>query len=32
MGDVIYNGVGPRADAAIDSYLFRIKAEGETNE
>jgi len=25
MGDVFYNSVGPRADAAIESYLFRIR-------
>jgi hypothetical protein len=27
MGDVFYNSVGPRADAAIDSYLRRIEGE-----
>lgn len=34
MGDVFYDSVGPRADAAIDSYLhlFRTRTEGETDE
>jgi hypothetical protein len=32
MGDVFYNSVGPRADAAIESYLFRIQSEGATDE
>ena len=32
MGDVFYNSVGPRADAAIESYLFRIRSEGATDE
>jgi hypothetical protein len=32
MGDVFYNSVGPRADVAIESYLFRIRSEGETDE
>lgn len=34
MGDVFYDSVGSRADAAIDSYLylFRIRTEGETDE
>ena len=32
MGDVFYDGVGPRADAAIDSYLFRTGVEGEADE
>lgn len=32
MGDVFYNSVGPRADAAIDSYLFRARSEGETDD
>lgn len=32
MGDVFYNSVGPRADAAIDSYLFRTRSEGDTDE
>ena len=31
-GDVFYNSVGPRPDAAIDSYLFRTRIEGETDE
>jgi hypothetical protein len=32
MGDAFYDSVGPRADAAIDSYLFRTRIEGETDE
>jgi hypothetical protein len=32
MGDVFYDSVGPRADAAIDSYLFFTRTEGETDE
>jgi hypothetical protein len=32
MGNVFYDSVGPRADAAIDSYLFRTRTEGETDE
>jgi hypothetical protein len=32
MGDVFYHSVGPRADVAIESYLFRIRSEGETDE
>lgn len=32
MGDVFYDSVGPRADAAIDSYLFGTRTEGETDE
>jgi hypothetical protein len=31
MGDVFYNSVGPRADAAIESYLYRTRGEGETD-
>lgn len=32
MGDVFYDSVGLRADAVIDSYLFRTRTEGETDE
>lgn len=32
MGDVFYNSVGPRADVAIDSYMFRTRTEGDTDE
>lgn len=32
MGDVFYDSVGPRADAVIDSYLFRTRAEGDSDE
>lgn len=32
MGDVFYDGVGPRADAVIDSYLFRTRTEGDSDE
>lgn len=32
MGDVFYDSVGARADAATDSYLFRTRTEGETDE
>jgi hypothetical protein len=32
MGDVFYDSVGPRADAVIDSYLFRTRTEGDSDE
>ena len=32
MGDVFYHSVGPRGDAAIESYLYRTRDEGETDE
>lgn len=32
MGDVFYNSVGPRSDAAIDSYLFGTRTEGDSDE
>jgi hypothetical protein len=32
MGDVFYNSVGPRADATIDSYLFRTRTKGDSDE
>jgi hypothetical protein len=32
MGDVFYSSVGPRADAAIDSYMFRTRTEGESDD
>ena len=32
MGDVFYDSVGPRADAAIESYLLRTRTEGDSDE
>ena len=32
MGDVFYNSVGPRADAAIDSYLHSEATEAQSDE
>lgn len=32
MGAVFYDSVGPRADAVIDSYLFRTRSEGDSDE
>jgi hypothetical protein len=32
MGDVFYNSVGPRADAAIESFLYRTEYKGERDD
>ncbi|MGY5884625.1 hypothetical protein [Modestobacter lacusdianchii] len=32
MGDVFYDSVGPRADAATESYLLRTRTEGDRDE
>lgn len=32
MGDVFYNSVGSRADAAIESYVYRTRDEGDGDE